>query len=63
MYMLIKTNLTIYMNKFQLSAHLALLIGERCVKGVDTSTVITAKVSAHGITLIRQSLDESGLAY
>ena len=27
-----KTNLTIYMNKFQHSAHPVLLIGERCVK-------------------------------
>ena len=32
MYMLKKTNLTIYMNKFQHSAHPVLLIGERCVK-------------------------------
>ena len=58
-----KTNLTIYMNKFQHSAHPVLLIGERCDKDVDTSPVVTAKVFAHGITLTRQSLDESSSAY
>ena len=42
------------MNKFQHSAHPVLLIGER---------VVTAKVSVHGITLTRQSLDESSSAY
>ena len=51
------------MNKFQHSAHPVLLIGERCVKGVDTSPVVTAKVSAQGITLTRQSLDERSSAY
>ena len=33
------------------------------LKGVDTSPVVTAKVSAQGITLARQSLDESSSAY
>ena len=33
------------------------------LKGVDTSPVVTAKVSAQGITLARQSLDERGSAY
>ena len=33
------------------------------LKDVDTSPVVTAKVSAHGITLTRQSLDESSSAY
>ena len=33
------------------------------LKSVDTSSVVTAKVSAHGITLARQSLDERGSAY
>ena len=54
------------MNKFQHSAHPVLFIGERCVKRcrhVDTSPVVTAKVSAHSITLTRQSLDESSSAY
>ena len=32
-------------------------------KGVDTSPVVTAKVSAQGITLTRQSLGESSSAY
>ena len=47
------------MNKFQYSAHLVLLIGERC----DTSPVVTVKVSTHAITLTRQLLDESSSAY
>ena len=53
------------MNKFQHSAHPVLLIGERCVKrcSIDISPVVTAKVSAQGITLARQSLDESSSAY
>ena len=51
------------MNKFQHSAHPVLLIGERGVKGVDTSPVVTAKVSAHGITLTKQPLDERSSAY
>ena len=50
------------MNKFQHSAHPVLLIGKRCVD-VDTSSVVTAQVSAHGTTLTRQSLDESSSAY
>ena len=33
------------------------------LKDVDTSPVVTAKVSAHGITLTRQSLDERSSAY
>ena len=33
------------------------------LKGVDTSPVVTGKVSAQGITLTRQSLDESSSAY
>ena len=33
------------------------------VKKIDTSPAVTAKVSAHGITLTRQSLDESSSAY
>ena len=33
------------------------------LKGVDTSPVVTAKVSAQGITIARQSLDESSSAY
>ena len=33
------------------------------LKGVDTSPVVTAKVSAQGITLARQSLHESSSAY
>ena len=33
------------------------------LKGVDTSSVVTAKVSTHATTLIRQSLDERGSAY
>ena len=33
------------------------------LKGVDTSSVVTAKVSAHAITLTRQSLDGSSSAY
>ena len=33
------------------------------LKGVDTSPVVTAKVSTHAITLTRQSLDESSSAY
>ena len=53
----IKPNLTLYMNKFQHSAHPVLL------KDVDTSPVVTAKVSAHGITLTKQSLDESSSVY
>ena len=52
------------MNKFQHSAHSVLLIGERAVlKDVDTSPVVTGNVSAHGVTLTRQSLDESSSAY
>ena len=51
------------MNKFQHSAHPVLLIGSAVLKGVDTSPVVTAKVSAQGITLARQSLDESSSAY
>ena len=33
------------------------------LKGVDTSPVVTAKVSTHATTLTRQSLDESSSAY
>ena len=33
------------------------------LKDVDTSPVVTAKVSAYSITLTRQSLDESSSAY
>ena len=33
------------------------------LKGVDTSSVVTAKVSTHATTLTRQSLDESSSAY
>ena len=33
------------------------------LKGADTSPVVTAKVSTHGITLTRQSLDERSSAY
>ena len=33
------------------------------LKGVGTSPVVTDKVSTHGITLARQSLDESSSAY
>ena len=33
------------------------------LKDVDTSPVVTAKVSTHAIALTRQSLDESGSAY
>ena len=33
------------------------------LKGVDTSPVVTAKVSTQGITLARQSLNESSSAY
>ena len=33
------------------------------LKDVDASPVVTAKVSAHGITLARQSLDERSSAY
>ena len=33
------------------------------LKDVDTSPVVTAKVTANGITLTRQSLDESSSAY
>ena len=33
------------------------------LKDVDTSLVVTAKVSTHAITLTRQSLDESSSAY
>ena len=33
------------------------------LKDVDTSSVVTAKVSTHAITLTRQSLDESSSAY
>ena len=33
------------------------------LKGVDTSPVVTAKVSTHAITLTRQSLDERSSAY
>ena len=36
---------------------------EELLKDVDTSPVVTAKVSAHGITLTRQSLDESSSSY
>ena len=53
------------MNKFQHSSdstHSVLLIGERCV-AVDTPPVVTAKVFAHAITFIRQSLDVSSSAY
>ena len=32
-------------------------------KVVDTLPVVTAKVSAHGITLTRQSLDDSSSTY
>ena len=32
------------------------------LKGVDTSPVVTAKVSTHATTLTRQSLDESSSA-
>ena len=52
------------MNKFQHSAHPVLLIGERCVKRCRHLTcIVTAKVSAQGITLARQPLDESSSAY
>ena len=33
------------------------------LKDVESSPVVTAKVSAHAITLNRQSLDESSPAY
>ena len=33
------------------------------LKDVDTSPVVTAKVSTHAITLTRQSLDESSSSY
>ena len=33
------------------------------VKDVDTSPVVTAKVSAHAITFTRKSLDERSSAY
>ena len=33
------------------------------LKGVDTSPVVTAKMSTHAITLTKQSLDESRSAY
>ena len=33
------------------------------LKGVDTSPVVTAKVSIHAIAITRQSLDESSSAY
>ena len=33
------------------------------LKGADTLPVVTAKVSAEGITLARQSLDERSSAY
>ena len=33
------------------------------LKDVDTSPVVTAKVSTHAITLTRQSLHERSLAY
>ena len=52
------------MNKFQHSAHPVLVIEERCVKRcIDTSSVVTAKVSTYSITLTRQLLDESSSAY
>ena len=33
------------------------------LRGVDTSPVVTAKVSTHAITLTKQLLDESSSAY
>ena len=61
--MLKKPNLTIYMNKFQHSAHPVLLIGERCVKRCRHLTCSYSWLSAYSITLTRQSLDESSSAY
>ena len=52
------------MNKFQHSAHLVLLVLLSAVlKDVDTSPVVTTKVSANRITPTRQSLDQSSSAY
>ena len=46
------------MNKFQHCAHPVLLIGEpsAVLKGVDTSPVVTARLSAQGITLTTQMI-------